>query len=97
MIARDTKTPPFFKAVFLVVAGTAVSAVVYPLTHGKHKRLPELYGIASGYLLGIAGIVWLFLDTDAAFKSFVSGGLVGVGVALNRAILELMAQNGHGV
>ena len=77
------------KAATVILAGALVSRIVYPITHGTHRRLPELYGIGAGCLLINCAHWWLFRDDTQAARLFVVQALVGLGVAGNRALLEL--------
>jgi len=77
------------KAVAVMLAGALLSRILYPLTNGRHHRLPQLYGIAAGCLLINFAHWWLFRDDAEAARVFFVQAMVGLGVAGNRALLEL--------
>ena len=77
------------RAIGAFVAGFGMSWLLYPMTHGKNKRLPELYGIGGGCVLIDVVMYALSGNLEAVIISFVSQSLVGLGVAASRAVMEL--------
>jgi len=76
------------KAVIVIIAGALFSWLLYPLTNGEQRRLPQLFGLAAGCLLIDGALYWLYGDEQTVERSFLAQVLVGLGVAANRARLE---------
>ena len=77
-----------------IVGGVISSTLLYPLTHGERRRLPELFGLAAGCLLLDVWLYWVWRDEESAWRAFTSQAVVGLGVAANRVRLEFASANG---
>ena len=83
------RLPVALKSLLSICVGFIGSLVLYPFTHGRRRQLPELYGIGFGCVLIAFVHYWLYGDDEETAKLFYAMSLVGLGVALNRARLEV--------
>ena len=95
-MSETKRLPQVVRAIIIMIAFYLLSLVGYPLTHGKTKRLPELYLIASRWVLGAVGFHWMYQDWKWTERVILLNTLAGVATAYNRALLELREQNGNG-